>query len=566
MAEHDGDRQLDLLSAACAPPSDAREEEALAVRWAKIDALGRVGRAAWPGRGGGMQADLEHLRDHHRATVLLAVSEDPAALIDAATEVEIDVRHLAPGEHGERLAQHAGGLAADLRSGRRVVVVGQDPSAVALPLACALALLGKSEAETLESVEGALEPAEREAVRAFFAAHAVMPRVEQPTASAENAGGSAVAAESLEAPERPAPNDEGEPSSTGAEADEPEAAMVDGKARLDLDGMFEGEVAAAHDLEALARSPRAARRLGAVLGAAIGDAMGHPTEFIDSFDAIRERFGAAGVTGYELYRERDGARVAPYTDDTQMAECVLRSLLWGRAQGADLDATMRDLAARFVAWSNDPEGGHRAPGNACLAGCRNLERGVDWSEAGGETAGGCGSVMRAYPVGLLFAHDLGRAEAWAVAQSKLTHRDPIALAASAAMAVGIARVSRDDPLAVVLSEMVAAACRYSPKTAAMMAEALEDAQAGVGPEETLDRLRGWAAHEAIAAAVYIVARHPDDPRAAILEGANTPGDSDSIATLAGALVGARAGVLALPSDWVRDLERSDDFIALALAI
>ena len=46
--------------------------------------------------------------------------------------------------------------------------------------------------------------------------------------------------------------------------------------------------------------------------------------------------------------------------------------------------------------------------------------------------------MRAYPFGLVFADDPARAEAWSIAHSKLTHRDPIALAACAAMAVGTA--------------------------------------------------------------------------------------------------------------------------------
>ena len=131
------------------------------------------------------------------------------------------------------------------------------------------------------------------------------------------------------------------------------------------------------------------------------------------------------------------------------------------------------------------------------------------------------------------------------------------------MAVGVARVMRDEPVELVTSEMVAAACRYSAPTAVMMAEAIDDARGGVGPEDTLDRLRAWAAHEAIAAAVYLFERHPDDPRSAILEGANTPGDSDSIATLAGALVGARCGVEALAAEWVRDVERADELAALA---
>ncbi|HET6583430.1 MAG TPA: ADP-ribosylglycohydrolase family protein, partial [Nannocystaceae bacterium] len=353
-----------------------------------------------------------------------------------------------------------------------------------------------------------------------------------------------------------------------AELDPRRDDAIDGPAARDDDGPRPHLpwLAAAPSLAEIATSPRQSRIAAATLAAAIGDAMGHPTEFIGSFEQIRSRYGKAGVTGFELYWTRGGRTFAPYTDDTQMAELVLRSLLWSRREDADLDATMRTMAAAFVQWSKHPQGGHRAPGGACLSGCRALAQGEHWSRAGGPTAGGCGSVMRAYPFGLVLAADLGRAEAWAIAHSRLTHNDPIALAASAAMAIGVARILRDDPVEVVLSEMVAAACRQSPRTAAMMAEAIDDAQEGVEPEVTLDRLRGWAAHEAIAAAVYIFARHPDDPRAAILEGANTPGDSDSLATLAGALVGARTGVAALPESWVADVERSEVLLQLAAAV
>ena len=55
-------------------------------------------------------------------------------------------------------------------------------------------------------------------------------------------------------------------------------------------------------------------------------------------------------------------------------------------------------------------------------------------------------------------------------------------------------------------------------------------------------------------------------RAAILEGANTPGDSDSIATLAGALVGGRVGLAGLPAEWVKDVERSRELAQLAWAL
>jgi ADP-ribosylglycohydrolase len=305
------------------------------------------------------------------------------------------------------------------------------------------------------------------------------------------------------------------------------------------------------------------RAVGTVLGAAIGDAIGKPTEFIGSFEEIRHRYPPAGVTGFAEYRTEGGRRFAPYTDDTQMAEVVLRTLLHAREGNFDVDATMEHMSAGFVEWSNHPQGGHRAPGNACLAGCRALEAGVHWSEAGGETAGGCGSVMRAYPFGLIFADDPTTAERWAVEHSKLTHRDPIAFAACAAMALAVGAAMRGEQVDSIQAALVEGAGRYSPETAAMIETAIDEAVRGVGPEVTLSRLQGWAAHEAISAGAYVFSRHPDDLRAAVLEGANTPGDSDSIATIAGALLGAHLGFDAIPSDWVTDVERSDELLQLA---
>jgi len=169
--------------------------------------------------------------------------------------------------------------------------------------------------------------------------------------------------------------------------------------------------------------------------------------------------------------------------------------------------------------------------------------------------------MRAYPFGLLFADDPERAATWAAEHSRMTHGDPIALAACAAMAKGIALMVSGRPDGV-LDEMVAAAGEHSAKTAAMMKRAIDEGVDGVGPDVSLDRLRSWAAHEAIAAGVYLLARHPDDTRTGIIEGANTPGDSDSIATIAGALLGARNGLESIPAEWVRDVERSGELLEL----
>jgi ADP-ribosylglycohydrolase len=308
------------------------------------------------------------------------------------------------------------------------------------------------------------------------------------------------------------------------------------------------------------------RILGAVLGAAIGDALGYPVEFIRSVAEIRERYGPHGVTGYVRYREEDGRRFARYSDDTQMAEVVLRTLVWAKNEGADLDRTMQRMARGFVLWAYQPQGGHRAPGNACMAGCRALYAGDPWQESGGIDAGGCGSVMRAYPFGLVFAQEPDRAEEWAVEHSKMTHRAPIALAACAAMTRGVIAAFTGEAPETILRAMTNAARRHDVVTADMIAEATGRAHNGDDPEAVLTHFLGWAAHDAIAAATYVFARHPDDPPRALLEAVNSPGDSDSIGTLVGALVGARRGVGALPEPWVRDLERSDELSGLAEAV
>lgn len=517
MAMAEDDAQLDLLGGLAAPAPAPPTSPRAAVRWAKRELYGRLGWAS-------IDTSLEELISGAKAGVLLVAVEDPTPFRDVS---RIDVRHLALPPVDAAVDRHVCALAADARAGRPAVVLAKDESLAAWLVGAALVELGADAAQAAAALggRGVLGP-ER------FRALAARARSREP-------GGGPVEPPLVLEPQ-------------GSASPEPAIAQP---------------AAIPHPAPELPETaPRRERIVGAVLGAAIGDAMGHPTEFVGSFDAIRARWPPNGVTGYELYWTDGDSRFAPYTDDTQMAECVLRALLFGRDEGADLDGTMRHLAGLFVDWASDPQGGHRSPGNACLAGCRSLASGTAWYEAGGERAGGCGSVMRAYPFGLVFSDDLDRAEAWSVAHSKLTHRDPIALAASAAMAVGTARALRGDEPLTVLGEMVGVACRYSPKTAEMMALALHEAETGVEPEVTLNRLRGWAAHEAIAAVVYLFARHADDPRAAILEGANTPGDSDSLATLAGALVGARTGIGALPSDWVRDVERSSELRALAARV
>ena len=112
---------------------------------------------------------------------------------------------------------------------------------------------------------------------------------------------------------------------------------------------------------------------------------------------IRERYGNDGITDFVK-----NGRFSPgtYSDDTQMTLCIARSLI--KYAHADMNTLMTDIANEFLKWSVSPEN-NRAPGTTCMAGCRNLAVEKRWHESG-VPGKGCGSAMRAAPIGLIY-HD-----------------------------------------------------------------------------------------------------------------------------------------------------------------
>jgi ADP-ribosylglycohydrolase len=316
--------------------------------------------------------------------------------------------------------------------------------------------------------------------------------------------------------------------------------------------------------------------LGAIFGAAIGDAMGKPTEFIPSLDKLYAKY-PHGVRGFDDFQDKwkigsDGQPYVPYTDDTQLSMIVLEIFTQARENQWNIEKTMSTLAQRFVNWRHDPTTMQRAPGGTCTSACDTLEKKIlqkqtdqpRWWSVGNLHSQGSGSVMRSYPLGLIFADNLKKAEKYAVLQSKLTHKHPAALAACAAMAVGIGMALKKDNPKVIVKEMISVAKKYDLKTAKMMIKAMEEAKNGSSPKKVLgevDRKKygpfyGWRADEAIAGCVYLFMRNPKNPNNAILEGINTPGDSDTLGTLAGALTGTFNGINAIKADWISLIEDS----------
>ncbi|MBE7464361.1 MAG: ADP-ribosylglycohydrolase family protein [Planctomycetes bacterium] len=332
---------------------------------------------------------------------------------------------------------------------------------------------------------------------------------------------------------------------------------------------------------------------GALFGTAYGDAFAAPTEFLN-IAQIRENWPPCGP----MDLEGDPARV---TDDTQMALAVGAALSRCPREtlGEDLAGFEHRLRRRFVEWANSPEN-DRAPGRTCMAACAELERGLPWYRATQDDSKGCGANMRVQPVGLLRLADWSAADPrrgrLAQFQAALTHGHPTALAASDLTAFALAWLARaEGPLDGLLPALREYAVGRRCKSPESWLEPL--AREGwrrpaskamtlgwdecIGVLEALDRaLRApdrqtdpceqtgaaWIAEEAFATGLLCFLLFPDEPVAALRRAAGTSGDSDSIACLTGAFVGAHRGFEAWPSAWESQIEYRMELNTLSLEL
>lgn len=283
---------------------------------------------------------------------------------------------------------------------------------------------------------------------------------------------------------------------------------------------------------------------GVILGLAIGDALGKPTEFL-SADGIKINYGPLGI--------QDLPEPAPYTDDTQMSVAVAEAL--ARAGEKDIESIMAAVKDEFVKWLHSPEN-NRAPGNACLAGVRNMEKGTHWPESGVARSKGCGSAMRAAPIGYFYQNHPEKLRAVAHATGICTHSHPTGDAAC----IGVAYLVKLALDGVQSDSMIPEMLSFTKGISAEFDEAIlkvKECLKWKDEEKALDFLgQGWIGEEAVALALYCFLRYPDSYEKVVIRGANTNGDSDSIACIGGSISGAYLGMGAIPQDWAKRIEKS----------
>jgi ADP-ribosylglycohydrolase len=275
-----------------------------------------------------------------------------------------------------------------------------------------------------------------------------------------------------------------------------------------------------------------------LFGLALGDALGWPAEFL-SLPQIYSRFGSKGI--------QEPPNPALYTDDTQMTIALTNGLL-DAGLAADIDVQMEAVAKHFIVWKNSPEN-NKAPGNTCMAAVQRLEAGITWREAGIISSKGCGSAMGVATIGYLYQHDEAKLREVAMQSGIMTHGHPAAVAGSIAAAY-LVKLALDAVAPEEYLRRVMTFCDGISEDFDRAMIRVSHVLAWGSETHSMRHLgEGWIAEEAVALALYCVLRYPNDYTEAVRRGATSEGDSDSIACIAGGIMGARLGLNAIPLDW-----------------
>jgi poly(ADP-ribose) glycohydrolase ARH3 len=277
--------------------------------------------------------------------------------------------------------------------------------------------------------------------------------------------------------------------------------------------------------------------IGALLGSAVGDALGAPVEGC-SMEMVRSTFRGDWKMLY-----------GRYTDDTEMMIGVAESLIENKGfNGAD-------MARKFIQ-NYDVKRGY-GPGSKEVL--RKISRGERWNEASEKVFDGLGSygngaAMRIAPVGLFYYDNTAELREIAYQSSYITHSHELGKegAALQAYSVALAVQGRKEEMVPELNKFVKAAL-YKGKI--MRIKALLDKKAA--KREVIAELgHGEAAFNSVPTAIYSFLRF-DNLKDSIVYAISLGGDTDTIGAMTGAISGAYYGEEAIPNEWVERLEEGE---------
>jgi len=268
----------------------------------------------------------------------------------------------------------------------------------------------------------------------------------------------------------------------------------------------------------------AARARAALLGVALGDALGAPVEFMTSGE-IRAKYGVLReLVGGGWLRLKPGQ----VTDDTEMSLCVGRAI--AGAGGWDLAG----IAGQFAAWLKTRP---VDVGDTCRRGIRNFMLKGDLETPFNQWDAGNGALMRMAPVALFTVGSDELLQSCTIQQAHLTHNHPL----SDAACVCYGRLLHLALLGASKSRLRREVDRMLEEFATFRFDPYKGLATGyvVDTFQTVCHFffRGRDFEECLVGAV------------------NQGGDADTTGAIIGGLAGAYYGLESIPQRWLKRLDK-----------
>lgn len=288
------------------------------------------------------------------------------------------------------------------------------------------------------------------------------------------------------------------------------------------------------------------RILGLIFGQAVGDALGKGTEFLTAKQAAV--MYPQGINSYKEIKHNPFEYLpGDYTDDTEMMLLILDSLL--EKQSLDL----QDIAVRFADWAcNDPKDIGATTANV-LCDPDYLKNPLHtaefyWDSSGKKNAAN-GALMRTSILGAWDYLNTDQAVKNSALVSKLTHAAPQCAASCAGFCAAIACLFQG----ITDSEEILLVAKN--QSAHYHSEAPSFIQLGFDrnfTEMALDNRQSMGYTYKTLAAGFTGLSAPSFQKG-LQEIILAAGDADTNAAVAGAMMGARFGIDAIPHKWIRGL-------------
>jgi len=298
---------------------------------------------------------------------------------------------------------------------------------------------------------------------------------------------------------------------------------------------------------------------GCIVGAAVGDALGMPTEYLSETELNRSYNGRIVDFQAPLLSHPCGhLKAGQYTDDTQQLLLLVESLI--DKEGFDIT----DFGKRMGEWGykcRTVPGYNRFAGGTSMSAALDLYHGGNPLETG-RNRPTCGSAMRVAPLGVFYSH-LESTELKSIASvvSKVTHTHPAAVDSSVFISLLVANLYCGSDI----EKAVDSSLKYLDSDLKEKLEYVANNKS-IKPLE-MAKIIGCSesSYETVPMALHCFVHTEGNFEQTVIEAANlVPGDTDSIACIAGAIAGVYQGYSAIPNRLTQNLEDIDYFQALSL--